>query len=462
MKKIFTFLLIALLIFPMISAVLEIEKKSSNEVLVVGVGEPVTFDLNIKNVGFADSFEFYNFLGFNMFPVGTVPIGAGQTKNVKLQISPIADFPHRGFYTFTYFIKGFNENASEQSETLTFKAIELADAFEVGSGDVDSEAGSINIYIKNKVDIGFENMEAEFSSAFFDFKENFTLDANQRKEFNVELNKKDFKKLMAGFYTLDTKIKVKDQEANLEGTIKFAEKDIVTTSQKDYGFFINTRIIEKVNEGNVLAKSETVIKKNIVSRLFTTFSPEPDIVERDSSTVYYTWVREVNPSEILTITVRTNWLFPLVTVLLFIVIIILIKQYSGTDLVLRKRVSFVKTKGGEFALKVTIIANARRYVERVSIIDRLPPLVKVHERFGGQHPKRVDEKTRRIEWGFEKLEAGEMRTASYIIYSKVGIVGKFALPSAAGIYEKEGEIKEVTSNRAFFIAEQKVSKEEIY
>jgi len=438
----------------------EIEKQSSNEVLIVGIGAPVTFDLRIKNTGLADNFELYNFLGFNMFPVGTIPIGTGQTKNVKLQISPISDFSHRGFYTFNYFIRGYNQNASEQSETLTFKAIDLKDAFEIGSGEVDAESNSIDIYIENKVNFDFENVDAKFSSVFFDREETFPLNSNERKEFNVQLNKEDFKKLMAGFYTLDAEVVVKGKKAEVEGTIKFAEKDIVKTAENEYGFFINTRIIEKVNEGNVLKKSETVIKKNIVSRLFTSFSPEPDIVERDSSTVYYTWINEIKPGETLKITVRTNWLFPFVTVLFLVVLIILVKQYSGTDLILRKRVSFVRAKGGEFALKVTIVASARRYIEQINIIDRLPPLVKVHERFGGQQPKRVDEKTKRIEWNFEKLEAGEMRTASYIIYSKVGIVGKFALPSATGIYEKEGKIKETTSNRAFFVAEQKVRKDD--
>jgi len=121
---------------------------------------------------------------------------------------------------------------------------------------------------------------------------------------------------------------------------------------------------------------------------------------------------------------------------------------------LRKKISFVRAKGGEFALKVSIFVEAKKYVERVNVIDRLPPLVKVHERFGAEQPTRVNEATKRIEWNFEKLEAGEMRTLTYIIYSKVGVLGKFALPTATAVYEKDGEIHETESNKAFFIAEQ--------
>ena len=458
MKKVFISLLIILLIAPLISSNLEIVKKSSNEVLIPTTGKFATFDLQIKNLGPGDNFRFYNFLGFDMFPIGTVFIGAGQTKDVQLKISPIGDFPHRGYYTFTYFIKG--ENSSEIKEEITFRAIDLKDAFEIGSGEFNSESNSIEVYVKNKVNLDFKNIDAKFKSSFFDFEKTFSLGPNEKKNFNVQLDKEGFNKLMAGFYTMNAEINVGGEKAELDGIVKFVEKDLVTTSKKDYGFFINTKIIKKSNEGNVLVKSEILIKKNILSRLFTSFSPEPDIVERDGSAVYYTWIKEIKPGETFEVVVKTNWLFPLITILFVILLVIFIRMYSGADLVLRKRVSFVRTKGGEFALKVSIIVNARKYIERVNILDRLPALVKVHERFGGQEPKRVDEKAKRIEWGFEKLEVGEIRTIAYIIYSKIGVLGKFALPTATGIYEKDGKIKETSSNRAFFIAEQRPKKED--
>ena len=152
---------------------------------------------------------------------------------------------------------------------------------------------------------------------------------------------------------------------------------------------------------------------------------------------------------------KTNWLFPLLVILFIATIVILTKQYSKTNLVLKKKVSFVKAKGGEFALKVSIFVVAKKYIEKVSIIDKLPPLVKIYERFGGEKPSRINEKGKKVEWEFEKLEAGEIRMLSYIIYSKIGVMGKFALPATTAIYERNGEISESKSNRAFFIAEQR-------
>ena len=202
-----------------------------------------------------------------------------------------------------------------------------------------------------------------------------------------------------------------------------------------------------------------MIKKNIVSRLFTHFSPEPNTVERSGFTVYYTWYNEMSPGEVLKITVKTNWILPLAIVLLIILVVILVKKSSHRNILLKKKVSFVNAKGGEFALKVMILVEARNSIERVSIIDRLPYLTKVHEKFGGVQPSRIDEKNKRIEWNFESMQPGERRVFSYIIYSKIGVLGKFALPSATAVYEREGKVKEAQSNQAFFMLEPRAKKD---
>jgi len=453
MKKIFVLIILILLILPSILAInLSIEKQSSNEVLIIGLKMPAVFDLKITNLGTQDNFSFYNLVGLSISPE-TVLINQGETKEIKLKVSPIGDLDIRGFYTFKYTIQG--QDYSEIDQQLTMKIIDLGDAFEIGSEEFDSDSNSLNIYIHNKVSSDFTAINANFKSAFFNLKENFSLGPNEKKSFNIQLNKDNFRKLMAGFYTLNAEINVEGKKTNVEGIIKFVEKNLVTATKKDYGLIINTKIIEKINEGNVLAKSETVLKKNIISRLFTSFSPQPDIVEREGFTIYYTWEREIKPGETLKIIVKTNWLFPLLVILFIVAIVILAKQYSKTNLILKKKVSFVRAKGGEFALKVSIIIHAKKYVERVSIIDRLPPLVKIHERFGGEKPLRINEKNKSIEWGFEKLEAGESRIISYIVYSKIGVLGKFSLPTATAIYEREGEVHESKSNRVFFLAEQK-------
>ena len=299
-----------------------------------------------------------------------------------------------------------------------------------------------------------------FSSAFFKTQETFTLGPKETKNFSIELNRDDFLNLVAGFYTIRAEVEAGNKTTNVEGIIEFVEKELVVTTKKNYGFFIRTQIIEKKNDGNTLISSETVVKKNILSRLFTNFNLQPDVVERQGGKIYYTWNHEIKPGETAEVEVKTNWLFPFILILFIVSITVLAKKYSGTNLVLRKKVSFVQAKGGEFALKVSIFINSKKYIERVNIIDRLPPLVKIYEKFGREVPTRFDEKTRRIEWNFEKLEVGETRVLSYIIYSKVGVMGRFALPTATAIFEKEGVIHESESNRAFFINEPRPTKKD--
>jgi len=457
-KVVFLIFAIMLLVVSSVYAInLKVEKTSSNEVWVTDLDKPVVFNLKITNFGSSDSFSFYNLIGFKMFPVGTVPISNGEVKEVKLETFPLSKLPDSGFYTFPYYIRA--SDGSEISQNLTFKIISLEGAFEIGSGDVDVESNSIEIYIKNKENFNFGNVDVVFSSPFFSLEKSFTLDPYETKKFVVQLNNEDFRSLLAGFYTMTAEVTVDGEKTKVEGVIKFIEKNLVTTTKKNFGLFVHTSVIEKKNEGNTVEHSETVLKKNIISRLFTTFSPEPDLVERDGAAVYYTWTRDVGPGETFDITVKTNWLFPFLIILFLVVVVAVVRKYSESSLVLKKKVSFVSAKGGEFALKVTILVKPRRYLERVNIIDRLPPLVNIYERFGGDRPSRIDQKNRRLEWNFEKLSPGETRILSYIIYSKVGVFGKFALPTATGIFEKNGEIHETESNRAFFVSEQRKIEE---
>jgi hypothetical protein len=94
-------------------------------------------------------------------------------------------------------------------------------------------------------------------------------------------------------------------------------------------------------------------------------------------------------------------------------------------------------------------------VEKIKIIDKLPNIVTLYEKFGAIAPDTVDVKNRRLEWNIEALNKGEERIFSYIIYSKIGVFGKFELPVARAVYELEGQVKEATSNKSFFVNKPK-------
>jgi hypothetical protein len=367
-------------------------------------------------------------------------------------LSSLHDFVYRGKFSFNYYIRG--ESVSEQVErTLTFNSIDLRDAFQIGTEEIDVNNNKVEVFIKNKVNHNFNSVKVDFDSVFFEFSEEISLDSFERKNFSVDLNEDDIDNLKAGFYTLNAVVEVNEADAEIEGTIKFPEEDNLKTEKSSSGFFISVDRIKKINDGNVDVLAREDVERNIFTRLFTSFEPEPDAVDREDLTVIYTWVRKLDPGEEFEIEVRTNWMLPFFVVLFIVAIVVFAKRVSKTDLILKKKVSFVRAKGGEFALKVILVVKAENYVENVSITDRLPRLAKVYPRFGKEQPSKVDEKGKKIEWSFNVLDPGEVRVMSYIIYSKVGVLGKFALPIATAIYDREGNIREASSNRTYFVSE---------
>ena len=458
MKKVLS-LFAVMLILPFALAInIQVEKISQNEAMVVGIDRPAVFDLNVTNLGSATKIQFYNLLSFRMLPSETISIGAFESKDIKLEVSPIGDFNYLGLYSFPYYIRDVNDK-SELQQTLTFRRVEFKDSFDIGAGKFDPESSSVDIYLQNTQNFDFGQVSGKFSSAFFNIEKSFALAPYERKNFTIQLNKEEFKQLLAGSYTVNAELKSQGQDANIKANLEFIEKDIIKTSESQSGLIFRTNVITKTNQGNVLATEQMTLTKNIVSRLFTSFSPDPDSVQRNGFIVKYLWTRELKPGESFQVTVKTNWLFPLILILLIIAVVIISKQYTSSNLVAKKSINFVRAKGGEFALKVSIVLNAKRHVDNVNIIDRLPPLVTLYEKFGVEKPSKVDTKFRKIEWNFASLEAGETRIISYIIYSKVGIMGKFSLPPATALFEKNGKMHETESNRAFFVAEPRAAKD---
>lgn len=461
LKEVLLAILLILVSLNIVSAIdLEIEKKVISEVIIAELDEPATFWFTIKNLGQTDRFELYSLVDVEMEPKSAFRIESGQFKKIKVEVkagNSVKRSP--GYFNFVYKIKG--SGTEKQEDTLRIKITNLEEAIEIEAESINPESEKATINIKNKEDFNFGDIEAEFSSVFFDFKETFSLNALEEKSFSVDLGKDKLKTLMAGPYILDTKIKIGEVEKTMGSTIDFLEKEGISTKGSKKGFLIVKEEIEKINEGNLPTLTEVTVERSMISSLFTTLTPSPIKTERKNMNVLYTWQQELRPGESLNIVVRTNWLIPLIILVAIIVLIILYRLYLTSDIILKKKIGLVKTKGGEFALKVSINVKAKKYVEKIHVIDKLPALVKLYKRYGTITPDRIDEKKRKVEWNIESLDKGESKIISYIIYSKIGVIGKFELPAAKAVYDKEGKIKETESNRVFFVSEpEKIKKED--
>ncbi len=454
MKRGYFFILMGLIILPLVCADnalnLKIEKTTINNVIVSELNNPAVFNLKITNLGAGNDFQIFSLIGVDMTPKGTFKILTGETKNIEVKVYVFETLRKKpGILTFVYNIH--DPNIGSQEDTLTINIMPIQDALEIGSQPITPNSSSAIIFIHNKVNSDFD-IEADFSSAFFSASKQFHLEPLEKKELEVSLDREKMKTLVAGQYILTSDFLIQGQEHRVTGNIIFAEQEGILTEESKSGIFFRTHEIKKTNEGNIPTVAVINIKKNIISRLFTTFNAQPSQVTRKGVYVYYVFQQEIKPAESFKIRSRTSWLYPIILLILVLIITYIMYIYTVRDVILKKRVAFVRTKSGDFALRIYLTVKARRYVEKVEINDKLPALVKIHEKFSTP-PQKIDHKRHRIGWSIESLQPQEERVFNYIVYSKVAVVGKFELPPATALYEREGKIKESFSNRTSFLNE---------
>ncbi len=414
-------------------------------------GKPGVFNIRITNNEQTSKFEIFTYERFRINP-NEFSLQKGETKTIRFEFYPIDSMVNNvGHVKVPFFMKEKNLSENQRGD-IVVKLISFKDAFDVKADNINPDSNAVKISFYNKEDIKYENMNVVFASNFFDDKsESFTLSPYEKKEFTIPFNG-NFKKLVAGTYSIRATYTAEGKTESFERPVKILEKTGLSIEETSGGLIIRTNSIKKTNEGNIPTIAEISIRKNIISRLFTTFSLEPARIERTGFFVDYFWQRELPPSESIEIKIATNWIFPLLLAVAVIIIIFLFNLYISTHLVLRKQVYFVKTKGGEFALRVVLRAKAKKYMEKVVINDRLPGMAKIYEKFGTM-PDKIDRERGFLRWDVPHLGKGEERVFSYVIYSKMKVVGKFELPTATAFYEIQGKVHESKSNKVFFINE---------
>jgi len=450
MKKLSLFLTIALLCFSLVSA-LELSPEYSSKIIVKDVESPITLDLDILDAE-QGTYNIYTLADISIKPSETFEIENGPAQK-EFTITAKDELDTEGFYSFIYTLN--HRDVEKIDERLTLKIVNLEDIIEIGSDTIDPSTGLVSFYVQNLESVTIKNLSAKFSSVLFDTEKTFDLNPNEKLEIPVIVNEDKLKKTKAGVYVIESVFKTKNGEKKIDGNIYLGEKKGISTEEDKSGLLIRTGTITKTNIGNVIESVQIKMKKGIIARLFTTFNIEPTMTDRKALSVEYVWIKErLNPTESYTVKSETNYIFPFLIVIVAALAIFGFKRFSETKVEAKKSVTHVKTKNGEFALKVALSVKAKKDVENLSLIDKVPAIVKIYKKFGMGKPDKIDSANRRIHWNVGDLNAGEERVFTYIIYSKVGVVGKFSLPEAVAVFERDGKIHEVDSNKVFFMSDQ--------
>lgn len=456
MKKI-VFLIIATIFVLQVSAFaaagsFDVVVKDKAPVIVAELGNPAQFELAVTNNMLPDSFKIYSLRDITMTPVGFFPLTAG-ANTIEVSALPsqgdIRDM--RGLYLIDYQLSGQSQGIVYTGK-LSARIISLKDTLLVLGDNLMPDDSTIKIKIRNVNNIQLDNMDIDLKSVFFEVKQTLSLKPFEQTEISVPADKERLKTIMAGMYPISVKLTYSGKTVNAEGSIDYLEKEGTSISRTTTGLIIRKTIIKKTNEGNVPVTARIDASKDVLSRLFTTFSVEPTTSTRSGLVSDYVWEKNLVPSESYEVVITTNYTFPLILIILVVIIALLVRAVGRSDVVLKKRVSFVKSKGGEFALKVTLHVKAKKDVNNLIVADRLPHSVQLYGTMG-KKPDRIDENGKKLVWNIGRLTSGEGRVFSYIIYSKVNIVGRFELPNARAVFDSGKEKKFASSNKTYFVSD---------
>ncbi|MGV8142091.1 MAG: hypothetical protein ACP5NS_00465 [Candidatus Pacearchaeota archaeon] len=450
--KIFAIIFIALLV-PLVSAAnLNVEQIEKNNIIITELENAnATFKLKItNNENRDDQFQIYSLVSVGMYPKEFFTIEKGETIILDVTAAPYDNIlrDERGVYAFEYQIKG--KVTGFFKDTMAVRLFDVKDAVDISFEDIEFKEEQVRITVTNKEKVKIPDLRIIAKSKFFEFSQVMDLNEEETKEFDIPITLQ--KQIEAGEYEVEIRYELNDKKSSKFLNINYLEESGLSVSESSEGFIVKKQVITKTNEGNIPATAVINVEKNTLTRLFTVYSDKPTSSERRGVFVDYTWEKELGVGESYTVEVTTNYTFPFIILLFIIAVGVFVKFIATGKISVKKRVSFVRTRGGEFALKIALRVKAHKNVSNVVITDRIPGHAKVFNKFGIQ-PHRIDEATRKLEWDITHLTAGEERVFTYIIYSKINIIGSFELPAASIAFEHNGKREHVFSNKTYFAAE---------
>ncbi len=448
MKNVITSIFICMFLFSFVSPI-TFEKETITNVIVPQYDQPAEITLTITNAS-EGKYNIYTLTDVNIFPTDYMDFVKGSNE-IDVKVFPTSNLNARGFYTFVYYLRDYM--GVNHDDRMTVKVIDLRDLIEISS-DANYPGDQMKFFVKNKDNARLKNLVVKFSSVFFETEEKFDLEPFETKTITVKVDREKIKKISAGAYLLEADFNVDRGESVIKGKISFGESKEIDTESNSEGFFIRTQSMAKINKGNTIETVKLEIYRNLLTSTFTFFSEKPEEVSREGLVNKYSWTKQVGPSETVEVQARTNYTIPLIILVIIFGTIVAFSKYNSTKLEVVKSVSHVKTKGGEFALRVTVHIKAKKSLSNVVLTEKIPAIVQLHENFGAIKPSSINLHDKKVQWTLGEIQSGEDRVISYVVYSKVGVVGRFSLPASIVVFEENGKLSETFSNNVFFLSEQ--------
>ena len=454
MDKKIIFSLLSLLIIlsvPSVMASFEVQKEAVAGTIIKEFNSPAVFNITIKNNGPSQNFIFDTLLDIVIQPSGSLQIAAGDEKSVMLKAFFSDNLKRRyyGGFDFAYLVKSSSEEVFEDS--LNVRIVFLDDVVSVSVPEaVGMKDEEVAITLENQESLILD-MDVKVESELFEGSETISLSPFESREIVINIDPEKIWK-NAGTYDVLVTLSSESNKVEFKDSIELKEFKDVSVEEDDLNLlFYKKKTITKTITGNVVQTVSTEIEKTPFEKAFTSFNSEPDYVSEEGKELIYKWEKDLALGESLTVTSTTNFMLPLFMLLLIAAGSAFYVSRSGRRITIKKRIVRAKTSTGDFIVKVvTTIKNNGEDATDVKLIDKLPVLTNLHERFGVIKPDEVDKD--KVVYNIGSLNRGDKRLFSYIVHSDVKVLGKRIIPRATAHYTIGTERKTASSNEVFLVS----------
>ena len=305
---------------------------------------------------------------------------------------------------------------------------------------------SLDLRVPNTVKINLENIGnyelrdayLELKSSIFSAKRYIHADIGEKKLESFVISLEEDAK--PDDYILHVEVRNANEEIVGQANKKFVLASFVDVSEKvvkENTLWRNVIVLERENSGTLEKEEKITVKLNWIDKFFTSYSMEPNYIEKKEDGYYVTWDFVLKPNEKAKISVETNYkyLFWGAGVLIIIALFFLYSYYSKVSIV--KRVMDVdKSREAISGIKVMLYVKNKsgKEIEKLRVIDYLPKLIAASGKdFGTMRPSKTQVSSTgrmRLIWEFENVENNDERIITYVARSKLSIIGKLNLPNA--------------------------------
>jgi hypothetical protein len=421
-----------------------ISKKAVHDIIAIELSIPMQYDVTINNEGSQRSYEFVSLVPGTIEPRQPVVVPDGKSVTIPVYFLPSERVRYR--FNFEFFVRDDQGKSVQDSMFANILPVNEIVSIKVPVNVARNDA-SMPIIITNSKNIDLGNVVVFVNSVPVTASTSVDVPANSEVTASVPLALTNIKVTEAGSYPITVTLQLNNEyNYTVTQNSQLTEySEIFEETKIKRNFFGYEKTITRRNNGNIKQLITVEYKySSFIEKSFTSFNIEPNVRETGKST----WQKQLAPGETFTIISNTNYAIPIIILMVIFLAIIAYILFKRRKVIVSKKALRVKTKGGEFAVKVVVLLKniSSKEVANLTLVDRLPLTTKLYEKFGSVQPDQIDKN--RVTWKFPMLLPGEEIVTSYIIYSKIDMVGTIELPSASLTFTGDkGKKHTSTSNK---------------